>query len=116
MGTTLANLTARWRTDADLLEAHGAVEAAATKRRDATELDAAVREAEAEELTLEQARRESGYSERRLRELLADGAIPNAGRRHAPRIRRADLPRKPRAAGGAFDARAEAAVIRGGGR
>jgi hypothetical protein len=45
-------------------------------------------------LTLRQAARESGYSADHLGRLVKTGAIPNAGRPHAPRIRRRDLPRK----------------------
>jgi hypothetical protein len=36
----------------------------------------------------------SGYSADYLGRMLRSGSIPNAGRPHAPRIRRADLPRK----------------------
>ncbi|HEY2375751.1 MAG TPA: hypothetical protein VGH98_07210, partial [Gemmatimonadaceae bacterium] len=46
-------------------------------------------------LSLEEASRASGYSADHLRHLVADGSIPNAGRKGAPRIRRADLPRRP---------------------
>jgi hypothetical protein len=88
-----AELPATWRSRADELRpyAPGAAEAFA---RAAAELDAAMAEAADAPLTLAEAVAESGYSERRLRELLSEGAIPNAGRKHRPRIRRADLPRK----------------------
>jgi len=46
-------------------------------------------------LNLRTAARESGYSADHLGRLVHEGKIPNAGRPHAPRIRRADLPRKP---------------------
>lgn len=46
-------------------------------------------------LTLTDASRESGYSVDHLGLLIRQGIIPNAGRPHAPRIRRRDLPRKP---------------------
>jgi hypothetical protein len=90
----LAALAAGWRTDAETLDGYGAVEAAAACRRHADELDAALREAEAEELTLAQAVEVSGYSERRLRELATAGEIPNVGRKGAPRFRRGDLPKR----------------------
>ncbi len=56
---------------------------------------AAVLDAGTDELlTLRQAARESGYSADHLGRLVKTGAIPNAGRPHAPRILRRDLPRK----------------------
>jgi hypothetical protein len=48
----------------------------------------------AELLTLTEAACRSGYTREHLGRLVASGAIPNAGRRNAPRIRAADLPRK----------------------
>jgi len=48
-----------------------------------------------EKLTLEEAAEESGYSADHLRRLIRAGTVPNAGRRHAPLILRANLPRKP---------------------
>ncbi len=45
-------------------------------------------------LTLSQAARESGYGADHIARLVRQGKIRNAGRPHAPRIRRADLPRK----------------------
>ena len=69
--------------------------------------------AEDEELTLADSAIASGYSKRRLSELIADGTIPNVGRKGAPRIRRADLPRKAKAPSNGFDAGAEASSILG---
>jgi len=46
-------------------------------------------------LTLQEAAKESGYSEDHLRHLVAEGKIANAGQKGRPRIRRRDLPRKP---------------------
>lgn len=51
-----------------------------------------------EVLSLAEAAQESGYSVDRLQHLVAEGAIPNAGRKGKPGIRRRDLPRKPTAA------------------
>jgi hypothetical protein len=96
------DLPARWRAQAEQLERFAP--AAATAFRDAAaELESALHAADAEELTLREAAKESGYAERTLREKLAKKEIPNAGERHRPRIRRADLPRRARAAGGAWD-------------
>jgi hypothetical protein len=62
-------------------------------------------------LTLAQASAESGYRVDSLRHKLADGTLPNAGRKGSPRIRRADLPRKataPVVALGGYDPDADA--------
>ena len=57
-------------------------------------------------MTLAQAAVASGYSADHLGREVREGRIPNAGRPHAPRIRRANLPRKrpelPRAIAGAL--------------
>jgi len=45
-------------------------------------------------LTLSEAARLSGYTADHLGRLVRDGKIANAGRPHAPRIRRGALPRK----------------------
>jgi hypothetical protein len=88
-----AELPGTWRSRADELRPYAPAAAEAFVRA-AHELAAAMAEAADEALTLPEAAQESGYSERRLRELLAAGELPQAGRKHAPRIRRADLPRK----------------------
>lgn len=64
------------------------LEAAAT-------VEASIRAWQNELLTLQEAARESGYSVDYLGEMLREGRIANAGRKHSPRIRRADLPKKP---------------------
>jgi hypothetical protein len=84
------------RTEAARLKRHGALEAAATKEVDAEELEAFVRDLEFAALTLDEAAEESGYSAAHLSRLLSEGALRNAGKPGAPRIRRGDLPRKCR--------------------
>jgi hypothetical protein len=106
---TPADLAAAWRCRAAELERFAP--AAAVAFRDAAdELAESLRAQADAELTLEQAAQASGYSPRRLRELLASGAIPNAGARGRPRIRRADLPRRARPANtnGDYDASEDA--------
>jgi hypothetical protein len=49
-----------------------------------------------EELTLTAASTLSGYSTDHLSRLIRDGSLPNAGRKGVPRIRRADLPMRPK--------------------
>lgn len=92
---TVAQLVPEWRGRATNLRQWGAAEGPARAWEDAaTELEAALRAADAELLTLEQAATESGYSTDHLGRLVRQGKVPNAGRQHSPRIRRGDLPRK----------------------
>jgi hypothetical protein len=110
--SAFADLAARWREDAELLERYGDERGAAACRLHASQLEEAVRDDAGVELTLSEAAAESGYSADRLRHLVAEGAIANAGRKGSPRIRRADLPRrasKPTA----FDADASARRLLG---
>jgi hypothetical protein len=102
-------LAIRWREDAELFDRYHDPRLAAVCRDHAEALEAALRTEGEHLLTLTEASRESGYSPDRLRHLVADGTIPNAGRRGSPRIRRVDLPRKPASAGTQrFDAAAVA--------
>jgi hypothetical protein len=59
-----------------------------------SELESLFREEESEILTLRQAADNSGYSVDHLARSLRSGAVPNAGRKGHPRVRRGDLPRK----------------------
>ena len=112
---TLLKLASRWKEEADLLRGYGAEEAATATEKHAREVIGAVKRAEDEALTLTEAAAESGFSKRRLRELVSLGEIPNMGRKGAPRIRRADLPRKAKVASNGFDPGAEARFIVGAG-
>jgi hypothetical protein len=93
---TLQACVAKWSGEAETLRRLGAhvvgatlIEAILTDLRH-------VKDGEASEpLTLKQAARESGLSAEHLGRLVREGTIPNAGRWHAPRILRRDLPRKP---------------------
>jgi hypothetical protein len=96
---TPADLAAAWRDRAVELRRYGAEPQAVTLEAAAAELDAALREAAGEALTLSEAAQESGYATRTLRQMVAEGKLPNAGRKNAPRIRRGDLPRRPDKAG-----------------
>jgi hypothetical protein len=85
-----------WRARATELRTWAAAEQAATAlERAAEELEAELHADDEAELNLEQAAAECGYSARHLARLIGDGTLGNAGRKNAPRIRRADLPRKP---------------------
>jgi hypothetical protein len=64
--------------------------------------DFLLRQAE-EVITLTQAAHETGYTPDHLGRLVRGGEIPNVGRKNAPRVRRADLPKKTSAAPRAAD-------------
>ena len=113
--TALLQLAAEWEADADHLDSLGCTVAAETSRRRAQELREALRSGEDEELTLDEAAKASGYSKRRIRELIASGEIPNAGEKGRPRIRRGDLPRKRARPASGFDPDAEARSVLGSG-
>jgi hypothetical protein len=98
----LADLVATWTARAEELAPYAAP-AAEAFRRAAAELEAELRAKNEEALTLEQAAEESGYAADSLRHMVSDGKVPNAGRLGAPRIRRGDLPRRPRATASAYD-------------
>lgn len=99
----LAETVARWRREAETLRAYGAKALAEACERHAEELEDAWAAYWREELTVEQAAEESGYSPGYLRDLVREGALPDPrpeGSQGRIRIRREDLPRKPAAARG----------------
>jgi len=87
-------LALAWRQRAEDLRRYGALPSAVPFDVAADELEAALHAAEDALLTLEQAAHESGFSADHLGREVRESRIPNAGRPGAPRIRRADLPRK----------------------
>jgi hypothetical protein len=92
---TPAELVRAWRDEADtLVGRYGDGQGARLCRVHADELQAALDAAESEALTLAEAVAVSGYSERRLRELVAEGKLANIGKKGAPRFRRDALPRR----------------------
>ena len=96
---SLSELVEQWSADAETLEEHGATAQAKVCTKHAIQLDIALQQQGNELLTLAQASDLSGYSRDYLRRLVADGTIPDAGRRNAPRIRRKDCPKKAGSAG-----------------
>jgi hypothetical protein len=91
-------LIERWAAHASDLEALGAqVDGARLIRRLLGELEQVLRYEESEVLTLAEAAEYSGFSEDHLGRLIRSKKIPNLGRRHRPRVRRGDVPRKPHA-------------------
>jgi hypothetical protein len=89
----IADLVTTWRTRAEQLGPY-APAAAHAYNEAAAELERELAMQAAETLSLRQAAEASGYSADYLGRKVRNGAIPNVGRPHAPRIRRADLPRK----------------------
>ena len=90
-------LLERWRNRADHLRRY-APEVAAAWEDAATELAEHDRVHAQTILTLVEAAEESGYHPDHIGRLIAQKRIKNVGRKGAPRIRRADLPRKPKPA------------------
>lgn len=88
-------LVARLLGDAVVLRRNGVADRAEFLERLAAEIEAAFRSSETAVLTLSQASMCSGYSADHLGRLVRNGKLPNAGTRNRPRIRRADLPRRP---------------------
>jgi hypothetical protein len=92
--TPLERLLSRWRSDADVLEEHGAIDRASGLRKAAKDVESALEETELESLTIEQAVEEGGYTYSAIEKGLRNGELPNVGKRGSPRIRRGDIPRK----------------------
>lgn len=87
---------AKWSAEAEVMRQRGAlVNGAALLEEVLRDFDSAVGDYWNQPVTLTEGSRESGYSLDHLGLLIRQGVIPNAGRPHAPRIRRRDLPRKP---------------------
>ena len=95
MDVGLPDLAAHWREEAETLRRRRACALAEMLEDCATELDLAMCAYWDEQLTVQQAAREGGFSEDHLRSLVRSGQIENAGRKGSPRIRRRDLPMKP---------------------
>ena len=96
----LAALAARWREkDAPFLREHGDEQGAIICSLHAVQLEEALHEHESELLSIAEASEESGYSRSFLYHAVRD-TLSNAGEPGRPRIRRCDLPRKPRGSEG----------------
>jgi hypothetical protein len=92
----IQDLVAEWRAVATMLREYGAEAQAHALERCATELEDGLRERAVETLSLQESAIESGYSADHLGRLVREGKIPNVGRKGAPRLRRADLPIRPK--------------------
>lgn len=86
------DLVKRWREEAMLYRRRGLEAEARLAGSYADELEAYWRDHYPMELlTLRRAAREIGLSYDRMQKLVAKGTIPNAGRKHRPRVRRCNL-------------------------
>lgn len=96
------DLPQAWCEQAKHLRQLGAEGQACTFEHCAKELDAALKSVADEELTIAEAAAESGYSEEQLRRLVRDEKLeaqPRAGPRGHIRIRRRNLPKRPKKRG-----------------
>ena len=90
----LASLLPQWRERAAFLQQYGDPTSARLWQLAAVELEQALKAHADETLTLTEAAAISGYSPDHLGWLVKHGKLPNYGRKHAPRVRRGDLPIK----------------------
>jgi hypothetical protein len=93
------DLPALWNERAETLSTFGDVQVARIWKIAANELERAMESSAAETLTVADAARISGYSAAYIGSLIKREKIPNAGRTHAPRVRRQDLPPKKKPGG-----------------
>ena len=91
----LLKLADEWRSQAEMLLRYSDERGATACELHAKELEAVWNRWQSEELRIAEASAESGYTEDGLRRLVREEKIPNAGRPNSPRIRRADVPKKP---------------------
>ena len=95
----LGDLPAGFRERADVLRECGAVGQASTLEWAADRAEEALRGAALEELTLDEAEIETGYSRSHLRRLIREEKIPATREGSRIRIQRRHLPHKPGVAG-----------------
>jgi hypothetical protein len=86
-------LVATWRDRAASLQRY-APEVSNALEDAASELEACLRDTGADLLTLQAAARETGHSADHIGRLVRTGKLENHGRKHSPKVRRGDLPRK----------------------
>jgi len=111
----IASLVTHWRAQAAQYERDGVTLSARMLTRCAEELEAALRESQDALVNVNEAARRSGYAPDTLSRMVRDGTLPNYGRKHAPRLRVADLPLRPSRTRLASTARHRSAVAEGTG-
>ena len=92
---SVAELLEKWEAEAVTMERYADVRGAAVCRLHVAELRDAIGVEQDQVLTLAEAALEGGYPEDHIRHMIGDGRLRNAGVKGAPRIRRADVPRRP---------------------
>ena len=92
---SLAALVATWREEAGLYRRRGLEDAAVLVESLTDELEAYLRSAAHETVTLTEAAEVGGYRYDSLSKMLREGKIENVGEKNRPRIRRMDIPVKP---------------------
>ena len=101
---SIGRLNSQWRSDAETLRKRGATAQAVTLESCADEMEAALKDWQEQLLTPEQAARETGYSAEHLRRQVRGGTLSakrGEGAKSHIKIRRRDLPAKPRGDRGA---------------
>lgn len=88
-------LAAKWRSEAEMARRIGADPQATTLDKCAADLESQEREDALRLVTLQEAAALTGYSYSALEKGIRAGRLPNAGTKYRPRLRVADLPRKP---------------------
>ena len=94
LADSFAALAARWRADAEVLRRRGCLEAAALLDSCAADLGDAIAGESCVVVSPAEAARLTGFSAEHIARLIRRGKLPNLGRKHAPRVRLADVPRK----------------------
>jgi len=90
-------LAAQWRHRAEQLrDWGGSADAARLWERAAVELEQALASVGNDTLSLTEAAKLTGLTAGHLGDLIRAGKVANAGRKHAPKIRRSDLPPQKR--------------------
>jgi hypothetical protein len=92
----VATLLARWRQEAaELTERYSQAALAGLTSKHIQELEDALQQDADELLNLTEAAAVCGYTDDSLGRMVREGKLENHGRRHAPLVRKGDLPRKP---------------------
>lgn len=97
MNAPIREIIQRWtERQAEWSRLHVQVDGAALAGEIVADLEKIAASNGDDELTLTAAANLSGYSTDHLSRLIREGSIPNAGRKGSPRIRRSDLPIRPK--------------------